>query len=450
MAGKPSADELNEQYVDELLAACIKSKGALAVIVDHLQSQWLPTEEHIKVFKAIKSYWTIHQRPMSIGLLMQKFEGDDDAIELLADIRGIDVEDPDAILEELEDFIKDSLFVEMADKMREAWNKGSKAKAKNIAKEYTDKIHSFSMKAKTFSKIFEGFEDRVLEAKSNRNMTSGGETELRPQWGIDCLDNLTGGLLTGNLYSFLAASGVGKSTVLRWIGVHNARLGFDVLHLQLEGSEKEVKNSYDSTWTKLHSSTIEHGLVEPESLEKLVAHARSIKGEIYVKAFETFGSASTVDVRQAILEVIKTTNKTPKVIIIDYLEKLEPSGKRQWKPDEERHRRAAIGDELKNISVEFNVSIITATQASSVPQEKLEDPNFILTRYNVSEAKNIINPLTAFITINQTTEEYGEEKIRLYIDKSRFTKAKQTFTIYQNRDCGRFYDRKRTLNLMAA
>jgi replicative DNA helicase len=447
MGKKSSGEQLNEEYVDELLACCLKNKMALATIVEHMKPQWLPTEEHGKVFKAIKSHWTVYQKPIGIGQLMQKFDDDDDIIDLLSDIRDIDVEEPEAVLDELEEFITDALVVEMTDKLRESWNKGDKNKAKSIAKEYSDKIHNFTIKSKAFTQIFSGFEDRVLTAKANRNAVELGETDQQPMWGIDCLDEALGYLRTGNVYCYLASSGVGKSTVLRWNGVYNARLGFDVLHLQLEGSEKEVQNSYDSTWTKIHSSTVEHGLIDPESLEKLAAHAQKIRGEIHVRAFETFGSASTVDVRQSIIDTIKSTNRKPKVVIIDYLEKLEPSGKRQWKPDEERHRRGAIADELKNIAVEFDIVIITATQANSVSPEKLELADFVLTRHNVGEAKNIIQPLTVLVTLNQTTEEYENEEIRLYIDKSRFTKGKQIFRIFQNRNSGRFYDRKRSLNI---
>ena len=49
-----------------------------------------------------------------------------------------------------------------------------------------------------------------------------------------------------------------------------------------------------------------------------------------------------------------------------------------------------------------------------------------------------------FVTINRTIDEIGEDRLRLFVDKSRFTRAGQTFEICTNYGLDKFYDRKKT------
>jgi hypothetical protein len=99
---------------------------------------------------------------------------------------------------------------------------------------------------------------------------------------------------------------------------------------------------------------------------------------------------------------------------------------------------------MKNIAVEFNTRLITATQASSVDPQLLNDPKFVMTRYNVSEFKNIAEPFSYFFTLNQTKDEYINNLMRIYIDKCRKYKGGQTVTIHTNYSDGCFYDAIKT------
>jgi hypothetical protein len=168
-------------------------------------------------------------------------------------------------------------------------------------------------------------------------------------------------------------------------------------------------------------------------------------GEVYIDAFEEFGSADLSQVRQTIDELIKMYGPID-LVTIDYLEKLNPIGTYQWRPSEERERRKLLADQIKNIALEFKTRIITATQASTVNPSELNDPNFVMTRFNISEAKSLVDSFSFVFTFNQTADEREQKYMRIYCDKIRNYPAKQTVGIYQAYHKEKFYDRVKTIN----
>ena len=102
---------------------------------------------------------------------------------------------------------------------------------------------------------------------------------------------------------------------------------------------------------------------------------------------------------------------------------------------------------MKMLAMEFNAVVHTATQSSNIPEECKNDPEFVITRAQLSEDKGKIRPFDIFITINQTRDEMKEEIMRLHTDKLRDYKNGDPIHIANNFSCARFYDRKRTLEM---
>jgi hypothetical protein len=99
------------------------------------------------------------------------------------------------------------------------------------------------------------------------------------------------------------------------------------------------------------------------------------------------------------------------------------------------------------LAMEFNAVVHTATQSSNIPEEMKNDPEFVITRAQLSEDKGKLRPVDIFITINQTRDESKEEVMRLHTDKLRDYKNGSPILIANNFSCARFYDRKRTIEL---
>ena len=135
------------------------------------------------------------------------------------------------------------------------------------------------------------------------------------------------------------------------------------------------------------------------------------------------------------------------VIIIDYLELLELGDGHRYTPSEERFRQAKLAKGMKMLAMEFNAVVHTATQSSNIPEEQKNDPEFVITRAQLSEDKGKIRPFDIFVTINQTRDEAKDEIMRLHTDKLRDYKNGNPMHICNNFAYARFYDRKRTMEL---
>ena len=441
-------ESFNEKFLSSLFAMALKNQSLASIIVEYVSEEFLPNKEYPKILTEIRKNLRVHGKPPTIAKLFQKFDDDDDVFYLLEDIEGAETSmSTDEILEELQAFIMKARFMREYTEMGRLYNKGKKDEAINRLIGLSDEFNSFSIKKETFDPVIGGFADRNITAMAKRSLDNS-EYSKKVVFGVDALDQLTKGVETKQLICFMAASGGGKTKAMRWVGATNARMGANVLHIQLEGSKEEALAGYGATLSGVHSSTIEHGLIDAEKLSDLEHAFGKIEGEIYVKTFQEFAkSPTTADVRRMTEDVEKAHNVKIHLIVVDYLELLNTADGRNWNPSEERHRRTTIADELKDIATEFDNVVLTSTQANDVPPSDLNNESFILSRHNVSEAKGIVKPLTMFITLNRTIDEIGVNRIRLFVDKSRFTRGGQTFEICTDYGADRFYDRKKTREL---
>ena len=446
MANKKGS--FNEKFLSSLFAMALKNPAIASIISDHVTESFLPNKEYFKILSEIKKNLKVHGKQPTINKLYQKFDDDDDVYYLLEDIDEADTSMTiDETLEELESFIVRARFMKEYTEMGQLYNKGLKDEAVDRLMGLSEEFSSFSIKKETFDPVIREFAKRNLSAKSEKSL-DGSEYSRKFVFGVDGLDNLTQGVKNKQVICLMAASGGGKTKAMRWMAATNARMGANVLHIQLEGSKEEALSGYGATLSGVHATTIEAGLIDTEKLSKLDAAFNKIEGEIYVKTFEEFAkSPTTQDVRKMAADVEKAHKIKINLIVVDYLELLNTADGRNWNPNDERHRRTTIADELKDIATEFDNVILTATQANDVPPTDLNNEAFILSRHNVSEAKGIIKPLTMFITINRTIDEIGTHKARLFVDKSRFTPAGRTYEICTDYGADRFYDRKKTKEL---
>lgn len=436
------AGQVTEDFILELIKVCLRDKQMFEVVREHMKYTFLPQEAYKKIWKSMVITYnasTPNKMP-SFGILSQQHSSDLEVLEILNDIKQIDSPDKKDVLDQFEIFVKQSLFVEAYDKLGDLYNEGEKDKAFDLMNNVSEKIAAFSLKSQCFEEVFGGFEPR--HQKRQIAKSKGSLILQKVPFGIPVLDKVTkGGIPETDTVLFLAQSGVGKTKLLRWIGVQSAIRGYKVLHVQLEGSKEECYDGYDATWGGLNMFHIEACDIPDKTLETMKKTARDFKktsGEIYVEAYETFDSATCVDVRNSLIEVEKAYGHID-MVLIDYMELLEPGDGKHYSPTQERFRREAIGKYLKNIAIEFKTRVVTATQASSVSPELLNRPTFFMTRFNVSEFKNVVAPFSFFITLNQTADEKENGFMRLYGDKYRKVKSGQLMKIATDYDNERFY-----------
>lgn len=353
------------------------------------------------------------------------------------------------VLEQLTDHIKKLRFKQLLVDVTDMFNKQQRESAYDLLSKESETISNFTFTEKTFGTVFHDYSKRQEARLEQAALLESAEKKLdKIPFGIHQLDDHTGGGgKRGTSAAFMAASGGGKSTALRWTALHNARLGHRVVHFQLEGSEKDCYDLYDSAWTGTLTEDMALGKVGETQRLKIQKAQRDILakgGEIYVYAAESFDALYIEDAREILLD-IKANIGDIDLIVIDYAEIANVRGSFNGEAGE-RRRRSRIGEAITNLAIEFDALVLTATQASDIDPNDKKNPNFRLTRHHISEFKGFLKPFSYFITVNGSPEMQQEGIVILYGDKFRHHRSGVSFTIAQALNRGKFYDAKRTLN----
>lgn len=441
-------DGLASNFVVELLAASLEKRTVFDIVRQYLKFSYLQIESEKKLWQWVTKRYDRTGKVPTIGQIQQQFQDDENVLEKLEEIADVEIDEQgghEMIVDTFEKFIKKMKFLEANDKIADLYNQGKKEQSWDMFVKYAEDFSKFSIQSAKFETVFGDFAERQAKRRSDdwqfRYKIPTGIDEIDYRLGGD-----NGGPETGECVLWLGDSGAGKSQVLVSVGISAARQGFRVAHFQLEGTKEQCLNRYDAAWTGTLYQDVKLGNVTAKKMEvtkRIIKKLR--KSDIVVSSEETFNAKTLPDVRREVKEMEKTYGKID-VIIIDYLELLEVGDGHNYTPHEERFRQAKLAKGMKMLAMEFNAVVHTATQSSSIGEEQKNDPEFVITRAQLSEDKGKIRPFDIFITINQTRDESKEEIMRLHTDKLRDYKNGDPIHICNNFAYARFYDRKRTLN----
>ena len=428
---------------------CMNDDYMLSVVMDNIQKEFLPDKEFIKLHTSIYNYYKEYKSAPSYSVLKQMVSSNKAVTTLLEDIyESADIIDNDKILEQLESYIKQVRFQKVYKEVGELYNRQGHEKASQKLQEYSDWAQSFSLKPSEFVDVIGTFSSRFKENRKKHN----SKDKLAPitRFYIDELDEMNAGRdLRTQLSCFLAATGVGKSHIARWIGTNACMIdGLNVLHIQLEGAKKESTNAYSASLVGCSSYRYETGTIKDTDIEKYEKQLMAISGKLHVKSYPKFNCrVSTIDIKNSIQEYRRIYKISPDVVIIDSMDLLTDSSGRQWTEAGERHKRIAVANDLKDLADDENVWMVVTYQSTIENRDWLNDEKNVLTEYNSAEAKGMARPLSHMITLNQSDRERGEHTMRLYVAKSRFFEKGEPFRIATDYEHEKFYDKIRTMNL---
>lgn len=447
-----SGNTLATNFVTELLAISLNKRTVFEMVRQYMKFSYFQVESEKKLWQWITARFDRTGRIPTIGQIQQQFAEDEAVLEKVEEISDVEVDEENVgneamVIDTFERFIKKMKFLEANDRITDFYNQGKKDQAWNMFVKYAEEFSQFSIQDAKFETVFGDFAQRQAQRKSEDY-----NKRFKIPTGIDEIDyrlgGESGGPETGECVLWLGDSGAGKSQVLVHCGVTAARQGHRVAHFQLEGTKEQCLNRYDAAWTGTLYSDVKLGNIPAKKMDVSKRIIKKLKrSDIYVSSEETFNAKTLVDVRRELKEMEKMYGKID-VIIIDYLELLEVGDGHNYSPGEERFRQAKLAKGMKMLAMEFNAVVHTATQSSSIKEEERNDPEFVITRAQLNEDKGKCRPMDIFITINQTRDERKEEVMRLYTDKIRDYKSGDVIKIANNFAYSRFYDRKRTYELM--
>lgn len=441
---------LTEEFLYELFFMAFKSPLIVSIVSAHVKSKYLPDKAFQSLHAEIAKHYKAYKDCPSYGAMMQKFSTNDDVVALIAEVRDSGYSGTtDSLVDELEEYIKSVKSAQMYEEFGALYQKNNKEKAQELMIDHAEWLKSFTLKGEEFTEVISTFEARHLENKIKQQEEKVSGRPSVSKFYIDDLDVLNRGRdLRGQVACFLASTGVGKSHIARHVGKCAALEGLNILHFQLEGSKEEVMDAYSASLIEENSISFERANLSEAQMKAIKVELSQISGTIRVRAYPRFNNhVSTIDISNGIKEYIKATNKRPDIVLVDSMDLLTDSSGKSWSPSDERHKRVAVVNDLKDIAGEEKCFMVTTTQSNINDQAWINDPKNVLDEYNCAESKGVSRALTWLISLNQTVDERKEGIMRIHIAKSRFTKKSDTYKIATDFDREIFYDRKRTLEL---
>lgn len=448
--------KLNPGFMAEIFKLMFSDEVIMRIASEYLKYELIPKEWVGYKFilrEAIIQYTEKNKLP-SIGAICQKL-CDEDAVQLAAkEIKKAALIDREIAIDQLQSFVKETEFELLSRKVHDLYEEGKKEEAIRVNAEESQRILEMSFRSKSggFQSVFGGFHERMVERRMEGDAAS--EKPVKVPFGVDRLDDVSfGGMEIGDTSLWIARSGVGKSSILKWHGYSAAIRGVPVLHIQLEGGVKACMQIYDQLWSAQSYSDIKSGNISPKDrkkIEQAIKEVKELSSDIEVYGFKKFGQASMGDVRQLCYDYFNTHGKFPGLVILDSLDLVKTgiSKKIDSDPDHKKEKLQTCAQLLKNLADEIGAPIITATQTSDVPFEVWNNPDKVIDRSYTEGDKTLVKPFSFVFTLNMTIEEKANATARIYVDKLRdYKESQEVITIATNYDKRRFYHRGRTMEM---
>ena len=262
--------------------------------------------------------------------------------------------------------------------------------------------------------------------------------------GFEKFDKLTGGLFPAELTVVFGLSGKGKSTFMKALACNIRRQGRVVLHCGNEENEFQMRLKYMSADSGFKYSPLKRGTFDEEEYAglKKFSDEASRQGDIYVFEFPQQTDATLIEraYRELEMKGIKVD-----VIVVDYLDLMKPIAQAYSENDEQ----GKVTSDLKQLAINCNCPVVTATQAGTQSEKQEKKSNPFLTAADVFGTKRKVHSANTLIGIvNQTATAMANDldikdrkihKMVLCVPKNR-DGAVFTFRLKMDTECGRFYD----------
>ncbi len=177
---------------------------------------------------------------------------------------------------------------------------------------------------------------------------------------------LFGGLNRGELTVFAGGSGAGKSLFLQNLGVNWSQAGLNTVYLSLELSEQLSSMRIDAMVSEYATRDVMKNMDDVHL--KVVMKGKGA-GKFRIKQMSNGVNAN--DIRSFIREYEIQSGVKVDCLLVDYLDLMMPiSGK--VSPSDLFIKDKYVSEELRNLAVELNILLVTASQLNRGAVEEIE------------------------------------------------------------------------------
>lgn len=263
--------------------------------------------------------------------------------------------------------------------------------------------------------VYEGEEilKRLKRRKENKEIP-------RIPSGWETFDNIFGGFGVGEIFTFMGPAHSGKSMYLVNVGANLLLQKKNVLHISLEMSEEITIQRYDMRLLGLTKEELKTNKAVKKIKELMNQHI----GNLIVKRYPS-DTITATDIATFIRRLEMVKDFVPDAIIVDYADIMRST----HHYNDRRFELDSIYSQLRNLGIEFNVPIITATQLNRAALEKLESGK-ILNESNIAESYGIARIVDCGVTINATPADNANNTSIIYVFKNRDGEAGEQLRMY--------------------
>jgi len=205
---------------------------------------------------------------------------------------------------------------------------------------------------------FENPKERLQKLKDNNGQVSTGWTSIDKK--------LFGGFNRGELSIFAGTSGAGKSLFLQNLALNWVQAGLNVVYITLELSEELVAMRIDSMATGINSRSLFKSL---DDVDLKVRMMKKTSGNLQIVYLPS--GVNTGQIKAFLKELEIQHGKQAQAILIDYLDLMMPNDKRV-SPSDLFVKDKYVAEELRNLAVDLDTLLITASQLNRTAVEEIE------------------------------------------------------------------------------
>lgn len=242
-------------------------------------------------------------------------------------------------------------------------------------------------------------------------------------WGSPTIDERSGRLLPGELGVIAGVPGAGKTLWLGHFALSNMKEGKKVIMFSFEVNQKRLAARLYKNLFKINTKE----LLDADP-EKISAEMAESDGDLRIVC--RTANSTSANRMAAVLNDLKTYEGwEPDLIIVDYIAITATNNSRASSSDNSYKYYKTVAEELRNLGVEFNCPVISASQINREAMGDKGGSKAVVTSKNIAESRGVLDTADALFIIEQTDKEKAEEKdndgramkgsYRIRVDKSR-------------------------------
>ena len=189
------------------------------------------------------------------------------------------------------------------------------------------------------------------------------KAESKLPFDLDMLNKITkGGLVKKSLNVILAGTGVGKTLFMTHTAASHLKQGKNVLYITMEMAEEKIAERIDANLLNITIDELQE-LPKESYVVKMEKLKSKLHGRLIVKEYPT-SAAGAGHFRHLLNELKLKKGFVPDVVYIDYINICSSSRLKLGSSINSYLYVKAIAEEIRALAIEFNTTIITATQTN--------------------------------------------------------------------------------------